>query len=76
MGIFDKLRRRGRDLAGQHGDEIDKGIDKGSDIVDKRTGGKHGDKIDKAAEKAKDAADDLGRDAGTQQRRNPGSGQR
>ncbi len=61
MGFLDKLKGKGGlkdkavDLAKQHDDKLDKGIDKASDLADKATKGKYTEKIDNAAEKAKDA---------------------
>ncbi len=61
MGFLDKLKGKGGlkdkaiDFAKEHDDQIDQGIDKAADAVDKATQGKHSDKIDSAAEKAKDA---------------------
>ena len=49
------------DLARQHGDKIDQGLDKAGDTMDKKTGGKYGDKIDSGVEKAKGAVDDYGK---------------
>ena len=61
MGFLDKLRGKGGlkdkavDLAKEHDDKIDEGIDKAADYADDATKGKYTDKIDDAAEKAKDA---------------------
>lgn len=54
MGIFDKAK----DLAGQHNEQVDQGIDKVADLIDQKTGGQHSDKIDQAAEQAKKSLDD------------------
>ena len=50
MGIFDKAK----DLAGEHSDKVEQGIDKAGDIADQKTDGKYSDKIDKAENIAKD----------------------
>ena len=61
MGFLDKLRGRSKlkdkavDLAKEHDDKIDQGIDKAADLADNATKGMYSDKIDGAAEKAKDA---------------------
>lgn len=67
MGFFDKfkghsdeIKKKAVDLAGQHGDKIDAGLDKAADLANKATKGKFEGQIDSAAEKAKDAADKLG----------------
>ncbi len=66
MGFLDKLKKstadvtdKARDVATEHGDKIDDGIDKAADLADDKTGGKHTDKIDKAADTAKGMVDKL-----------------
>lgn len=66
MGLFDKfgskankLKDKAGDLAAEHGDKIDAGIDKAADLANKATGGKFDEQIDSVADKAKDAADKL-----------------
>ncbi|MBO0518144.1 antitoxin, partial [Streptomyces beijiangensis] len=46
------------DLAQQHGDKIEQGLDKAAQTVDSKTKGKYSDKIGTGTDKAKDA---LGR---------------
>jgi len=64
MGFLDKLRGKGGlkdkavDLAKEHDDKLDQGIDKASELADKATKGKYTDQIDSAAEKAKAAYED------------------
>lgn len=67
MGLFDKFKKQGSDLqskasdlADEHGDKINAGIDKAGDLADKATGGKISDQIDGAVDKAKGAVDNLG----------------
>ncbi len=48
MGIFDKAK----DMASEHPDQVDQGIDKAGDAVDNKTGGKYADKVDKGQEAA------------------------
>lgn len=51
---FGKLAKKAKGLADQHGDKIAKGVDKATDLVDKRTKGKYRDqlrKVDEAAER-------------------------
>lgn len=48
------------DLAQQHGDKVDQGLDKAGETADSKTGGKHGDQIDSGVDKAKDAVQDYG----------------
>lgn len=56
MGFMDKAK----DLAGQHDEKIDQGIEQGGDMVDERTGGKHAEHVDKAQDFANDRADQFG----------------
>ncbi|MDN5761439.1 MAG: antitoxin [Microlunatus sp.] len=56
MGIFDKAK----DLANEHNDKVDQGIDKGADALDEKTGTKHTEQIDQGAQRAKDAIDGGG----------------
>ncbi|MFI0235022.1 antitoxin [Streptomyces sp. NPDC016845] len=57
------------ELAQQHGDKIDRGLDKAAKAVDDRTKGKYSDKIQQGTGKAKDALDRMaaqdGKDGGT-----------
>ncbi|MFG2561658.1 antitoxin [Streptomyces sp. NPDC048496] len=66
MGFMDSLKAKlspakGKvgDLAQQHGDKIDHGIDKAARTVDQKTKGKYSDKIESGSQKAKDAIDRL-----------------
>ncbi|MEU6120871.1 antitoxin [Streptomyces sp. NPDC047123] len=76
MGFLDQLKAKlapakdkVADLAQQHGDKIDQGLDKAAKVVDEKTKGKYSDKIQAGTGKAKDAVDrlggtDKGKDAG------------
>ena len=55
MGFLDNAKK----LASKHADQVEKGIEKAGDIVDKKTGGKHRDKIRKAQDQAKVQLDKL-----------------
>ncbi|WP_329283752.1 antitoxin [Streptomyces sp. NBC_00691] len=77
MGLLDSLKAKlapakdkVADLAQQHGDKIDHGIEKAAKLVDEKTKGKYSDKIHTGTDKAKDALDRIGhKDDGT-----PGTG--
>ncbi|MDO9380395.1 MAG: antitoxin [Nocardioidaceae bacterium] len=76
MGFLDKYKGRGdelkakaAELARQHGDKIDQGLDKASDAVSRATKGKYDDKIDSATRKAKEGVDKIADD-----RNGPGTG--
>ncbi|MDI5966413.1 antitoxin [Streptantibioticus silvisoli] len=61
MGFMDSIKERfgnkskAQDLARQHSDKIDDGIDRGGHMADERTGGKHSDQIGKGTDRAKDS---------------------
>ncbi len=66
MGLMDNLKARlepakGKvsDLAQQHGDKIDRGLEKVAKTVDERTKGKYSDRIQTGRGKAKDAMERL-----------------
>jgi hypothetical protein len=50
MGFFDKAK----EFADKHDEQIDKALDKGGDLVDRRTGGKHAAQIDKGVDFAQE----------------------
>ena len=56
---FDEIKDKLSDAVKQHGDRIDKGIDKAAEFVDEKTGGRYSEHIDAGVEKAKDALDSL-----------------
>jgi hypothetical protein len=59
--LKDKLgmsKGRAEDLAHQHGDKVEQGMDRAGQTLDSRTGGKYGDRIDSGTQKAKDAFND------------------
>ncbi|WP_077798358.1 antitoxin [Streptomyces sp. JHA26] len=66
MGLLDNVKARlgpakdkVSDLAQQHGDKIDRGLDKVARTVDERTKGKYSDRIRTGTGKAKGAVDRL-----------------
>jgi hypothetical protein len=62
VGLFDKFKKKATELAEDHGDQIDTGIDKAADFADDKTGGKYSDKIESGAEAAKDFVEKLDTD--------------
>ncbi len=63
MGIMDKRDEfldKGKQMASEHGDKVDQGIDKAAEFADEKTGGKYSDKIDQGADRAKDATSSWG----------------
>ncbi|MEU9761981.1 antitoxin [Streptomyces sp. NPDC047987] len=66
MGFLDTLkaklspaREKVGDLAHQHGEKIDHGIDKAARTVDEKTKGKYSEKIESGTRKAKEAVERL-----------------
>ncbi|MBW5421163.1 antitoxin [Streptomyces sp. BG9H] len=66
MGFLDQLKAKlapakdkVSDLAQQHEDKIDHGLDKAAKMVDRKTKGKYSDKIQMGTGKAKDAVGRL-----------------
>lgn len=66
MGLLDSLKAKlapakdkVADLAQQHGEKIDHGLDKAAKLVDEKTKGKYSDKIQKGTGRAKNAMDRL-----------------
>jgi len=66
MGLLDTLKAKltpakdkVSDLAQQHGDKIERGLDKAAKVVDEKTKGKYSDKIHTGTDKAKGAVDRM-----------------
>lgn len=55
MGIFDKAG----DLAKQHEDRIEAGIERAGDFVDEKTGGKYAGQVDQAQDFANEHLDKV-----------------
>ncbi|MEU3412857.1 MULTISPECIES: antitoxin [unclassified Streptomyces] len=71
MGLLDNMKAKlgpakdkVSDLARQHGDKVQHGIDKAAKAVDERTKGKYSDKIHTGTDKAKEAVDRLAHKSG------------
>jgi VIT1/CCC1 family predicted Fe2+/Mn2+ transporter len=61
--LKDKLgmsKGKAEDLAKQHGDKIDQGLDKAGHAADSKTGGKHSSQINSGVDKAKDTVKNYG----------------
>lgn len=62
MGFLDSakdLAGKAQDLAAEHSDQVQAGIDKAEDLADKATGGKYTSQIDGAGAKAGDYVEGL-----------------
>lgn len=53
-GFLDKAQ----DMADQHDDKVDQGLERAGDAADQRTGGGHSDQIDKAVDQAQQRTGD------------------
>jgi MT0933-like antitoxin protein len=53
-GFMDKAK----DLAEQHDDKVDQGLEKAGDFADQRTGGKYDEQIDKGVDTAQERTGD------------------
>jgi hypothetical protein len=53
-GFMDKAK----DLADQHDDQVDQGLDKAGDFADQKTGGKYDQQIDRGVDAAQDRTGD------------------
>ncbi len=51
---LDDLKNKAKDLAGQHPDQVDQGIDKAREFADEKTGGQHSEQIQQGADKLKE----------------------
>ncbi|MFF5971583.1 antitoxin [Streptomyces sp. NPDC012769] len=73
MGLLDSLKaklgpakEKVSDLAKEHGDKVEHGLDKAARMVDEKTKGKYSDKIESGTGKAKGAIERLAhKDEGT-----------
>ena len=53
-GFLDKAK----DMADQHDDKVDQGLDKAGDFADQKTGGKYDQQIDKGVDQAQQRTGD------------------
>ena len=53
-GFMDKAK----DLAEQHDDKVDQGLEKAGDVADQKTGGKYDEQIDKGVDQAQQRTGD------------------
>lgn len=67
MVDFDELKGKAESLLGEHGDQVEEGIDKLADLAGQKFG--HAGQIDQAAEKLKDFVDEQ--QHGAAQQRGP-----
>lgn len=60
MSVFDNLGDKAKDLAGEHADKVDEGIQQAGEFADEKTGGRFTDQIDQGEEAASNFVDGLG----------------
>ncbi|MFK0110985.1 antitoxin [Streptomyces sp. NPDC091217] len=58
-----KAKDKAEDIAQEHGDVLDSGLQKAGDLIDERTDGKYTDQIDTGVTKAQQLVERLGRQA-------------
>lgn len=59
MGLFDSAKDKASELAGEHQDTIDEGVEKAGDAVDEKTDGKYADKVAKVREQVDRGVDKV-----------------
>ncbi|PSJ29401.1 hypothetical protein B7P34_06875 [Streptosporangium nondiastaticum] len=79
MGLLDTLKAKLApakdkigDLAQQHGDKIEQGLEKAAKVVDEKTKGKYSSRIQTGTGKAKDAIERLAEKEGGKEGGSPG----
>jgi len=72
MPSFSELLEKAKQLAGKHPDQVNKGVDKGEQVADEKTGGKYGSQIHEAGDHAEGYMGTQGQD--TQGQDTPGQG--
>ncbi|MFE4592555.1 antitoxin [Streptomyces laurentii] len=72
MGLLDSLKAKlgpakdkVSDLAKEHGDKVEHGLEKAAKMVDEKTKGKYSDKIETGTGKAKEAIEKLAHQGGS-----------
>ena len=53
MGFSDFVNKA-KNLADQHDEQVDQGVEKAGDVADERTGGQHGEQIDRGVDIAQE----------------------
>lgn len=67
MSMFDNLGDQAKDLAAEHSDQVDEGVQQAGEFADEKTGGQFSDQIDQGEEAASNFVDGLGNDEENQQ---------
>jgi hypothetical protein len=62
MGMFDNMKDKAEDLAKEHPDQVNEGLEKAGDFANEKTGGKFEDQIDKGQDFARDRIGGEGQD--------------
>ncbi|MEW2306655.1 antitoxin [Streptomyces sp. NPDC006655] len=61
--LAEKAKDKAEDIARQHGDVLDSGLEKAGDLIDERTDGRYAEQIDTGVTKAQQLVERLGRQA-------------
>ncbi len=68
MGMFDTMKDKASELAGQHSDQVeeysDQGLDRGEQMADQRFGEQHAEQVDKGRDMLDDRIGGGGGDEG------------
>ena len=54
MGMFDEMKDKAEDLAKDHPDQVNEGLDKAGDFANEKTGDKYEDQIEKGEDFARE----------------------
>lgn len=54
MGLFDEMKDKAEDLAKDHPDQVNEGLEKAGDFLNEKTGDKFGDQIEQGENFAKE----------------------
>ncbi|HJP76893.1 MAG TPA: antitoxin [Pseudonocardiaceae bacterium] len=65
---LDELKNKAKEMAGQHPDQVNQGVDKAREFADEKTGGQHSDQLQQGADKLKHA---MGGEQQQEQQPNP-----
>ncbi|MGZ0147828.1 antitoxin [Kribbella sp. WER1] len=62
MGLFDEMKDKAEELAKDHPDQVNEGLEKAGDFVNEKTGNKFGDQIEQGENFARDQLGGQGGD--------------
>ncbi len=65
MGMFDDMKDKATEVAGEHSDKVEAGLDKAGEAASNATGGKFDDQIESGKEAVSDFLGDSSGDKGS-----------